>query len=166
MPRVRAFFLFAVSFHNCRLTPRPLPPLLPFPSPFPLVGHYFSAGMSIRYGDSLVVGSALSRQHLAPKLPVGERFFSAQVVNQASATADQLTTRIPFTGAWRILVFAGDVAQPAVMERLRRLNVYLDGPESVVSKYTPPDGKRWDVVDVITVRTCLFLLLRSDPSSR
>jgi hypothetical protein len=43
------------------------------PSPFPLVGHYFSAGMSIRYGDSLVVGSALSRQHLAPKLPVGER---------------------------------------------------------------------------------------------
>ncbi|TKA50056.1 hypothetical protein B0A53_06488, partial [Rhodotorula sp. CCFEE 5036] len=130
--------------------------------------HYFSAGMSIRYGDSLVVGSALSRQHLAPKLPVGERFFSAQVVNQASATADQLTTRIPFTGAWRILVFAGDVAQPAVMERLRRLNVYLDGPESVVSKYTPPDGKRWDVVDVITVhcaeRTSLELYDFPQPS--
>lgn len=116
--------------------------------------------MSIRYGDSLVVDSALSQQHLAPKLPVGERFFSAQVVNQASATADQLTTRIPFTGAWRILVFAGDVAQPAVMERLRRLNAYLDGPESVVSKYTPPDRKRWDVVDVITVRACLSLLHR------
>ena len=122
--------------------------------------------MSIRYGDSLVVGSALSRQHLAPKLPVGERYFSAQVVNQASATADQLTTRIPFTGAWRVLVFAGDVAQPAVMERLRRLNAYLDGPDSVVSKYTPPDRKRWNVVDVITVRACLDLLLRSNTPSR
>ncbi|GAA5862361.1 hypothetical protein JCM3774_002491 [Rhodotorula dairenensis] len=113
--------------------------------------HHFSAGMSISYADSLIVGASLSKQNLAPKLPVGERFFSAQVVSQASATADQLTTRIPFTGAWRILVFAGDVALPAVMERLRRLSAYLDTAESVVSKYTPRSRKRWDVVDVITI---------------
>ncbi|GAA5988739.1 hypothetical protein JCM10908_006149 [Rhodotorula pacifica] len=113
--------------------------------------HYFSAGMSISYGDSLVVGTALSRQELAPRLPVGERFFSTQVVNQASATAVQLTSHVPFTGAWRILVFAGDVAQAAVMDRLRRLNACFNAPDSVVSKYTPPDRKRWDVIDVVTI---------------
>lgn len=108
--------------------------------------------MSIGYADSLAVGAADSRQALASKLPIGERFFSAQVVSQASATADQLTTRIPFTGAWQVLVFAGDVSQPAAMDRLRKLADYLDSPESIVSKYTPPDRKRWDVVRVVTIR--------------
>ncbi|BGP57620.1 hypothetical protein JCM8202v2_005264 [Rhodotorula sphaerocarpa] len=130
--------------------------------------HHFSAGMSIGYADSLAVGVADSRPALASKLPIGERFFSAQVVSQASATADQLTTRIPFTGAWQVLVFAGDVSQPAAMDRLRKLADYLDSPESIVSKYTPPDRKRWDVVSVVTIhcapRTALELYDFPQPS--
>ncbi|POY76369.1 hypothetical protein BMF94_0566 [Rhodotorula taiwanensis] len=112
--------------------------------------HYFSAGMSISYGESSVA-SAQSKQQLAPKLVVGQRFFSAQVVSQASATADQLTTRTPFTGAWRVFVFPGDVSRTAEMERLRKLSAYLDSPESVVSKYTPSSRKRWDIIDVVTI---------------
>ncbi|GAA5847228.1 hypothetical protein JCM9279_006147 [Rhodotorula babjevae] len=122
-----------------------------------VAGNRFGAGMSINYADSPVVGKdgsqggIQSKQHLAAKLPVGERFYSAQVVNQASATADQLTTRIPFTGAFHLLVFPGDVTKPAAMDRLAKLAEYLDGPDSVVSRYTPANMPRWSVVDPITI---------------
>ncbi|BGO94437.1 hypothetical protein NBRC10512v2_006547 [Rhodotorula toruloides] len=120
-------------------------------------GKAFTLGISINYADSIIVGkdgsrgAVTSKQYLASKLPVGERFYSAQVVNQASATADQLTTRIPFTGAFRLLVFPGDITKPAAKERLQKLADYLDSPESVVSKYTPGDLPRWAVIDPVTV---------------
>lgn len=121
------------------------------------LGNVFGAGMSIDYADSIVVaktGSMVeSKQHLAPLLPVGKRFFSAQVVNIASATADQLATRMPTDGAFRLLVFAGNVAEKPAMARLKRLAAYLDGPESVVSKYTPAGWERWSVIDVITIHS-------------
>lgn len=124
-----------------------------------VAGNLFGAGMSINYADSIVVGKngsnggVKSKQHLAAKLPVGERFYSAQVVNQASATADQLTTRIPFTGAFRLLIFPGDILKPAAKNRLAKLAEYLDGPASVVSKYTPSDLPRWSIIDPITIRS-------------
>lgn len=65
-------------------------------------GNEFGAGMLVDYAGSVVVaktgGTVESRQELAALLPVGKRFFSAQVVNVASATADQLTTRMPMDG--------------------------------------------------------------------
>lgn len=133
--------------------------------------------MSIDYADSILVakdGTVKSKQELAPLLPVGKRFFSAQVVNIASATADQLTTRMPTNGAFRLLVFPGNVAQPAAMDRLKKLATYLDGPESIVSKYTPATADRASVVDVITIRAFpprssrahLTLLLLIDSSPR
>ncbi|BGP19240.1 hypothetical protein JCM10213v2_007327 [Rhodosporidiobolus nylandii] len=121
-------------------------------------GNIFAAGMSIDYADSIAVGkggeggsAVKSKQHLASKLPVGQRFFSAQVVNQASATADQLTTRILFNGAFKVLVFAGDVAEPKAKDRLQKLAEYLDAPESVVSKYTPGSLPRTSVIDIVTI---------------
>ena len=101
--------------------------------------------MSIDYADSILVGrtgAVKSKQELAANLPVGQRFFSAQVVNIASATPDELTTRMPMTGAFRVLVFAGNVAEKKAMDRLKTLAKYLDGPESIVSKYTPADQLR------------------------
>lgn len=123
-------------------------------------GNHFAAGMAIRYDDSILVAktgqtsAVTSQQHLATKLPIGERFFGAQVVNVASATADLLTTRMPTNGAFRLLVFAGDVSQPKAMARLQKLGTYLDSPESVVSKYTPAGRSRAAVIDVITIRKC------------
>jgi hypothetical protein len=116
-------------------------------------GNVFAAGMSIDYADSIVSAKVASKQELATKLPVGERFFGAQVVNQASATADMLTTRIPFTGAFHLLVFAGDVAEEKAKARLQRLADYLDGPDSVVTKYTPSNLSRSAVIDVVTIRS-------------
>ncbi|KAM0791829.1 hypothetical protein ACM66B_004088 [Microbotryomycetes sp. NB124-2] len=120
-------------------------------------GNFFAAGMSIDYADSRLVAkdgkisAVKSRQELASKLPVGQRFFGAQIVNVASATADFLTTRMLTNGAFRVLVFAGRVAEKAQMDRLKRLADYLDGPESVVSKYTPRNRHRASVIDVITI---------------
>ncbi|GAA6061800.1 hypothetical protein JCM10212_004856 [Sporobolomyces blumeae] len=125
-----------------------------------VAGNLFGAGMSIDYADSTIVakdgkgGSPVqSKPHLAHNIEVGKRFFSAQVVNAASATADQLTTRIPFTGAYRLLVFAGNVAEKGPMERLERLAAYLDGPDSPVSKYTPSTLPRWAVIDAVTIHS-------------
>lgn len=65
-------------------------------------GNEFGAGMLVDYDGSIISakeGAAVaSRQELAPLLPVGKRFFSAQVVNVASATADQVTTRMLMDG--------------------------------------------------------------------
>lgn len=123
-------------------------------------GNIFAAGMSIDYADSIVSGKTPSKQELATKLPVGQRFFGAQVVNQASATPDMLTTRIPFTGAFHLLVFAGDVAKEMAKARLQQLADYLDGAESVVSKYTPSSLSRSAVIDVVTIRSFLLPLVR------
>ncbi|GAA5972399.1 hypothetical protein JCM11641_001825 [Rhodosporidiobolus odoratus] len=138
-------------------------------------GNLFAAGMSIDYADSTVVGkggeggsAVKSKQELASKLPVGQRFFSAQVVNQASATPDQLTTRIPFTGAYHLLVFAGDILQEKAKARLQKLADYFDSPDSVISKYTPASLSRWSVIDAITIhcaeRTSLELYDLPQPS--
>lgn len=121
-------------------------------------GNLFAAGMSIDYADSDVSAKVKSKAELAKNLKVGERFYSAQVVNAASATPDQLTTRIPFTGAYRMLIFAGNVAEKETMDRLNRTATYLDGPESPVSKYTPSNLPRWSVIDPVTIRECRTLL--------
>ena len=110
--------------------------------------------MSIDYGDSqLVHKSKSTKQALAIKLPIGKRFFSAQVVNVASATSDQLATRIPTTGAFRLLVFPGNVAAPDLMLRLKTLSAYLDRPDTFLSKYTPRSSKgRDEIIDIVTIR--------------
>ncbi|KAJ9115387.1 hypothetical protein QFC22_005142 [Naganishia vaughanmartiniae] len=118
-------------------------------------GNEFASGMSIDYGDSqLVHKSKSTKQELASKLPIGKRFFSAQVVNVASATGDQLATRIPTTGAFRLLIFAGNVAEPDQMSRLKTLAAYLDRPDTFLSKYTPRSSKgRDEIIDVVTVHS-------------
>lgn len=127
-------------------------------------GNLFAAGMSISYAGNLIVARAdgtstvKSRPELAPKLAIGERFFSAQVVNIASATPDQLATRMLTNGAFRVLVFAGNVAEEKAMKRLEKLAEYLDGEESVVSKFTPKGRSRSSVIDVITIRESLFVV--------
>src|SRR4051794_40256274 len=111
--------------------------------------------MIINYDESqLVLKSEATgaKQHLAPNMPIGKRFVSAQVVNVASATPDQLSTRIPTNGAFRILVFPGNVAEPRLMTRLKRFASWLDSPDSPVSKYTPRSRPRDSVIDVVTIR--------------
>lgn len=118
-----------------------------------LVGNIFAAGMSIDYAESIIIGKNASKPHLATNLSVGKRFFSAQVVNVASATPDQLTTQTLTKGAFRLLVFSGNVAESTAIARLQRLARYLNGSESIVSKYTSASSARDSVVDVITIRT-------------
>lgn len=70
-----------------------------------------------------------------------------------------MTTRMLTNGAFRILVFAGNVAEEKAMKRLEKLAEYLDDEESVVSKFTPKGRSRSSVIDVITIRECALLLL-------
>ncbi|GAA5915782.1 uncharacterized protein JCM6883_001928 [Sporobolomyces salmoneus] len=98
-------------------------------------GDMFAASMSIDY----TIGWMCDR--------VGEQLYLAPVVNTASATADQVTARIPFTGAYRLLNFTGNIAKKGLMERLQHLATYLDGPDSPISKYT----LKHQVIDLITL---------------
>jgi phenol 2-monooxygenase len=88
-----------------------------FPEQFIKAGRY-TAGLTARYNDSVIISSKRSQQGLATGLTVGMRFPSAQVVRFCDAKAMQLVRALPADGRWRIVVFAGDIRTPASAERL------------------------------------------------
>ena len=92
---------------------------------------------------------------------MGKRFVSAQVVNITSANAEQLVPNMRADGVFQILVFAGKVAESGAMKRLQNLAAYLDGPGSVISRYTPADQPRDSVIDILTIREFHFMYLHN-----
>jgi phenol 2-monooxygenase len=68
----------------------------------------YTAGLTTTYEDSMITNTKGSSQALAKHVTVGMRFPSAQVVRFSDARAMQLAKALQSTGAWRLLVFAGD----------------------------------------------------------
>ncbi|KAK3937423.1 FAD binding domain-containing protein [Diplogelasinospora grovesii] len=96
----------------------------------------FTTGLSIRYPQSCVVqlpkgvtelGPSLLKADLVP----GKRLPDFQVVYQADGTTARIHDRMQATGAFRLLVFAGDIANPALLDCLQRLGVYLADPSGL-----------------------------------
>lgn len=81
----------------------------------------YTAGLTARYEDSIITAARRSRQELAPRLVVGMRFPSAQVVRFCDARAMQLVRALPADGRWRIIIFAGDIRAVASAERLDKV---------------------------------------------
>jgi phenol 2-monooxygenase len=82
----------------------------------------YTAGTQYKYDDSPITCAARSKRDLAKNLHVGMRFPSAQVVRFCDARAMQLVRALPSDGRWRIIVFAGDVANSESAERLNKVN--------------------------------------------
>lgn len=90
-----------------------------FREAFVKAGRY-TAGLTAKYGDSIITSAAGSKQALAPMLEVGMRFPSAQVVRLCDAKAMQLVKAFPSDGRWRLVVFAGDIRAVSSKERLKK----------------------------------------------
>lgn len=96
-----------------------------FPEQFIKAGRY-TAGLTAKYNDSMIISANRSRPELATGLTVGMRFPSAQVVRFCDAKAMQFVRALPADGRWRIVVFAGDIRTPASAsaERLNKASQF------------------------------------------
>ncbi|KAK5014002.1 hypothetical protein LTR39_003371 [Cryomyces antarcticus] len=81
----------------------------------------YTAGLTAKYEDSMITSVSLSRQELAKGLVIGMRFPSAQVVRFCDAKAMQLAKALPADSRWRVVVFGGNLQNPANAERLDKV---------------------------------------------
>ncbi|KAM0410843.1 hypothetical protein ACHAPD_010656 [Fusarium lateritium] len=141
-------------------------------------GNMFASGLSVNYGPSNIVAKAgdplaqadgakvvsppgvsltqetfTKKQALASGIPVGMRFNSFKVLNQACARPYHFQERLKADGRFRIVLFAGDILDPAQKARVEEFCNRLDQPNSFLYRATP-DGQKVDsVIEVLTVHS-------------
>lgn len=96
----------------------------------------------------LVVRPSKEQQSLATEIEVGARIPTAIVVRAGDGRPYELHDVIPTNGAFRLLLWIGDVAKSSQLERAHLVSKTV---AQVLQRYTP-SGERWDsVVDVISI---------------
>ncbi|KAK4209601.1 phenol hydroxylase [Rhypophila decipiens] len=127
-----------------------------------LKGNMFASGLSVNYGPSTIVakpGDAAEqedfekKQALATGLPVGMRFNSFKVLNQADARPWHFQERLKADGRFRVVLFAGDILKPEQKARVDKFCELLDAPASFLHRATP-EGQAIDgVIEVLTIHS-------------
>ncbi|MFD1913604.1 FAD-binding monooxygenase [Halodurantibacterium flavum] len=96
----------------------------------------YTAGMSVTYGPSAIVG-APDWQDLARGFPIGARFHSAPVIRLADAKTLELGHTILADGRWRIFAFCPADDPAAAGSAIRKLCDFLyEAPDSPVRRFT------------------------------
>ncbi|KAM5354740.1 hypothetical protein ACJ41O_001387 [Fusarium nematophilum] len=141
-------------------------------------GNLFASGLSVNYGPSNIVAKAgdplaqadgvkvvappgvslteevfAEKQALATGLPVGMRFNSFKVLNQACARPYHFQERLKADGRFRIVLFAGDILDPAQKARVDAFCKLLDDPSSFLHRVTPVGAKIDSVIEVLTIHS-------------
>lgn len=119
-------------------------------------GNMFASGLSVNYGPSCLVakeGDATSKQALATGLPVGMRFNSFKVLNQADARPWHFQERLKADGRFRIVLFAGAILQPGQQARVKALCAALAAPGSFLHRVTPPGQPIDSVIEMLTIHS-------------
>jgi phenol 2-monooxygenase len=110
-----------------------------------LKGMKFTTGLSIRYPASCAVqlprgvadlGPSLLKADLVP----GKRLQDFQAVYHADLAVGRIQTRMRATGAFRVVVFAGDIAKPELMAKSRSLGEFLADRDLGLGRLTMPSG--------------------------
>ncbi|EXJ76399.1 uncharacterized protein A1O5_00907 [Cladophialophora psammophila CBS 110553] len=122
----------------------------------------FVAGITVQYGPSQLVGQILDHknvhfnppsvgmgnQDLAKGIPIGMRFASHRVLNQADMRSWHLQDTLPSDGLWRLLVFAGRMTDPTQRPRVLQLAHSLSSPSSILNTYTSGGRSLFEVITV------------------
>ena len=141
-------------------------------------GHLFATGLSVNYGASNLVvkagdagtqgdGSIVAasdavqitaedfekKQALATGLPVGMRFNSFKVLNQADARPWHFQERLKSDGRFRVVLFAGNILDAAQKSRVDRFCQALDDKDSFLRTITPSDAAIDSVIEVLTLHS-------------
>ncbi|ENH70890.1 Phenol 2-monooxygenase [Fusarium oxysporum f. sp. cubense race 1] len=125
-------------------------------------GNLFASGIAVDYGQSNIVAKAaaddtglkdvaVKRQGLAPEIKLGMRMPSVKVLNQADARPWHLQELLRSNGAWRLLVFPGDIDLDNQNKRMKTLCDKLSAESSFLKRFTPPSARYDSVIEVITV---------------
>ncbi|EMT65560.1 Phenol 2-monooxygenase [Fusarium odoratissimum] len=125
-------------------------------------GNLFASGIAVDYGQSNIVAKAaaddtglkdvaVKRQGLAPEIKLGMRMPSVKVLNQADARPWHLQELLRSNGAWRLLVFPGDIDLDNQNKRMKTLCDKLSAESSFIKRFTPPSARYDSVIEVITV---------------
>ncbi|KAF2138052.1 uncharacterized protein K452DRAFT_321418 [Aplosporella prunicola CBS 121167] len=124
-----------------------------------LKGHMFTTGLTVDYGGSMLVAKQgetnvkAGKQHLAANVPLGMRFPSFKVMNQADSRPWHFQERLPSDGRWRIILFAGNISSPAQKERVEKFCAALDKPSSFLHRFTPASEPIDSVIEILTVHS-------------
>jgi len=111
----------------------------------------FTSGIGIHYAPSTVTD--VTYQSLAPGLPIGQRIIPQTLIRAPDSRPYELQDLCPADTKFKILLFLGDIADPAQAERAQKLAEALGKPESFLSKYgrTKPGMVGWKVFDLLTI---------------
>ena len=134
-------------------------------------GALFAAGLSVDYGASMLVAKegdardqgdgtdvasakqVVGKQHLATKIPLGMRFPSFQVVNQSDTRPWPFQELLKSDGRFRILLFAGNMANSQQKARVWSFCEALERPHSFLKRYTPAGARIDSVIDILTLHS-------------
>jgi len=130
---------------------------LPFVQNIRLTHQQFMSGTVVDYPPSPLIIKPMhpdtSKQYLATNIALGMRFPSCQVLSQADKRPWPLQAHLPSDGRFRVLIFGGDISQPASLSRVNKLGAYIQ--DKLLPKYTHKDGKKPAalncVIDVLLV---------------
>ncbi|KXH32467.1 phenol hydroxylase [Colletotrichum nymphaeae SA-01] len=142
-----------------------------------LKGNLFASGLSVDYGASNLVvkaGDSLKqgdgskvlksvasiseedfkkKQALATGLPVGMRFNSFKVLNQACARPWHFQEILKADGRFRVVLFAGNILDASQKARVDKFCAALDAPDNFLRKVTPANAPLDSVIEVLTIHS-------------
>lgn len=123
----------------------------------------FSSGFAVDYGPyTLVVKEShqisdgskrTSKQHLATNIQLGKRFPNARVVNQSDGRPWEFAKWLKADGRFRIILFAGRVANKDQMQRVSRFCLALEQPGSLLQRHLPSGETARSYVELLTIHS-------------
>ncbi|KAG9236178.1 FAD binding domain protein [Amylocarpus encephaloides] len=138
-------------------------------------GNMFASGVAVNYGASVIVAKdgdaaeqgdgtdvsvknpngarVIGNAKLARNIKTGMRMPSFQVLNQADARPWQFQEMLKSDGRWRIVVFAGDVANASQMKRIKNLGSSLAAKDSFLYRFTPPGTSIDSIIEILTIHS-------------
>ncbi|KAI1791906.1 FAD binding domain-containing protein [Ganoderma leucocontextum] len=106
----------------------------------------FTSGIAIRYRPSSIVNG--THQSLASNLVIGERMIPHVFIRAASSQPIELQDMLPADTRFKVLVFAGNIADDTDRAKLEVLGEELNKPENFLRRYGRGDSGKWQVFDV------------------
>ncbi|KAI1391801.1 FAD binding domain-containing protein [Hypoxylon trugodes] len=97
----------------------------------------FLSGVAISYGPNALIADR-SEQGLTEEVRLGQRLPSHKVVCNAEGNLVHLSDFFPSNGAWRILIFAGDVGSQSQFDIVQKIGASLEKFVNQFSSFNNP----------------------------
>ncbi|KAG9042534.1 hypothetical protein FS837_010741, partial [Tulasnella sp. UAMH 9824] len=109
----------------------------------------FTSGIGIHYQESAIVNSS-GQQH-AKGLIVGQRLIPSVILRAADCRPYQIQDLTPSDTRFKLIIFCGDLEDPAQKTKLDSLARELDSETGFVKKFTPEGAPFDSVFDILTI---------------